>query len=182
MDCFNRLTELFSTFKLLQPPDPQFGLIAYGDQPLDSLVSNSFTGDFYIIALNRIKPYEFLNNSALYTPSRVFLFFSRPGNLVRINGHDLLENSVILFFEKEYLAGNDLYCGIDKLGFFDDNNESFNLSLEDEAIISNLFHNIKSEYEHQDEHSKGIILSFLSSILKYCERFHKYQFMTKKKS
>ena len=80
---------------------------------------------------------------------------------------------------EDYLNGHELFKGIEKYSFFDyEVTEALHLSPKEEQIILELHSKIQSEYfNNPDEYSRDIILSHISSILKYAQRYYKRQFI-----
>jgi len=60
-------------------------------------------------------------------------------------------------------------------------NEALHLSPKEEKQIESIVKNIEIEYQNnQDEFSKDIIISQLSTLLKYANRFYERQFLNRK--
>ncbi|GAL76009.1 transcriptional regulator [Nonlabens ulvanivorans] len=85
-------------------------------------------------------------------------------------------------FHEDFLKGTELATQIKKYNFFSYSvNESLHLSPKEEKQIESIVHNIKIEYQNnQDEFSKEIIISQLSTLLKYANRFYERQFLNRK--
>lgn len=68
-----------------------------------------------------------------------------------------------------------------KYHFFDyETNEALHLSPREEQIIWSFYHALEAEYNNnQDEFSREIMLSNVSSMLKYAQRFYKRQFLNR---
>ena len=88
---------------------------------------------------------------------------------------------LILVIHEDFLIKNPLYSEIKKYTYFDYGvNEALHLSPKEEDIIWDLYHKIESEYNNnQDEFSKEIMMTHIDSILKYCQRFYKRQFLNR---
>ena len=60
-------------------------------------------------------------------------------------------------------------------------NEALFLSEKEEAIITNIFENIRQEYHTNiDKFSQDLIIAQVELLLKYCDRFYNRQFLTRK--
>ena len=85
-------------------------------------------------------------------------------------------------FHEDFLKGTELAQQIKKYGFFSYSaNEALHLSPKEERQIEGIAENIEIEYQNnQDEFSKDIIISQLSTLLKYANRFYERQFLNRK--
>lgn len=85
-------------------------------------------------------------------------------------------------FHENFLEGTELAQQIKKYGFFSYSaNEALHLSPKEEKLIESIVENIEVEYHNnQDEFSKDIIISQLSTLLKYANRFYERQFLNRK--
>lgn len=67
--------------------------------------------------------------------------------------------------------------------FYYEINEALYLSSSEEEIMWELYRKIEIEYfNNQNEFSKQVILTHISSILKYAQRFYKRQFVNREES
>lgn len=80
------------------------------------------------------------------------------------------------------MKGTELARQIKKYGFFSYSaNEALHLSPKEEKQIESIVENIDLEYQSNvDEFSKDIIISQLSTLLKYANRFYERQFINRK--
>ena len=80
------------------------------------------------------------------------------------------------------MKGTELAQQLKKYGFFSYSvNEALHLSPKEEKQIESIVENIDIEYQNnQDEFSKDIIISQLSTLLKYANRFYERQFLNRK--
>jgi AraC-like DNA-binding protein len=113
------------------------------------------------------------------------------GALIFISPRQVLQwdNSVVferkgfsINFHEDFLKGTELAQQIKKYGFFSYSvNEALHLSPKEEKQIELIVENIEIEYQNnQDEFSKEIIISQLSTLLKYANRFYERQFLNRK--
>ena len=113
------------------------------------------------------------------------------GALIFISPRQVLQwdNSVVfeqkgfsINFHEDFLKGTDLAQQIKKYGFFSYTvNEALHLSPKEEKQIESIVENIEIEYQNnQDAFSKEIIISQLSTLLKYGNRFYERQFLNRK--
>lgn len=85
-------------------------------------------------------------------------------------------------FHEDFIKGTELAQQIKKYGFFSYSvNEALHLSPKEERQIESIVENIEIEYHNnQDVFSKDIIISQLSTLLKYANRFYERQFLNRK--
>lgn len=85
-------------------------------------------------------------------------------------------------FHEDFIKGTELAQQIKKYGFFSYSaNEALHLSPKEEKQIESIVENIVLEYHNnQDAFSKEIIISQLSTLLKYANRFYERQFINRK--
>jgi len=85
-------------------------------------------------------------------------------------------------FHEDFIKGTELAQQIKKYSFFSYSvNEALHLSPKEEKQIESIVKNIDIEYHNnQDEFSKDIIISQLSTLLKYANRFYERQFLNRK--
>ena len=107
------------------------------------------------------------------------LFFAKPRQIIEMKDLEFEEKGYMLMIHEDYLNGHELFKSINNYGFFDyDVTEALQLSPKEEQIILELHAKIQGEYfNNPDEYSREIILSHISSILKYAQRFYKRQFI-----
>lgn len=79
------------------------------------------------------------------------------------------------------MATHPLHDQIRHYSYFDyEVSEALHLSPREEQIIRDLYTKIETEYSsNPDEYSRPIILSHLDSLLTYCQRFYKRQFINR---
>lgn len=107
------------------------------------------------------------------------LFFAKPRQIIEMKNLEFEEKGYMLMIHEDYLNGHELFKEIEKYSFFDyEVTEALHLSPKEEQIILELHSKIQGEYfNNPDEYSREIILSHISSILKYAQRYYKRQFI-----
>ncbi len=111
------------------------------------------------------------------------LFFIAPRQVLQWNEAAVFEQKGFsISFHEDFLKGTELAHQIKKYGFFSYSvNEALHLSPKEEKQIESIVENIEIEYQNnQDEFSKDIIISQLSTLLKYANRFYERQFLNRK--
>jgi len=181
MKHFKSISELHNTNGYARPENPLLSLVTCQDLKTCAIGNSEFTGDFYMIALKKIKSGNFLYGKTKYDFDNGSMAFVKPRQIIEINNIELTEQAFIIFFHEDYLLKHNLHAEIKKYGYFDyEVNEALHLSPREEEVIWDLFHKIQSEYNNnQDEYSKDIIVSYIDSILKNAQRFYKRQFLNR---
>ena len=111
------------------------------------------------------------------------LFFIAPRQVLQWNSEAVFEQKGFsINFHEDFLKGSELSQQIKKYGFFSYSaNEALHLSPKEETQVLTILENIEIEYRNnQDRFSKDIIISQLSTLLKYAHRFYERQFLNRK--
>lgn len=177
MKHYKTLTELHLGNGWEAPEHPFFSMI--GCQASCPLGDREFTTDCYIIAFKKIKSGIFMYGRTPYDHDNGCLFFTKPRQIIEMKDLEFEEKGYMLLIHEDYLNGHELHKSIEQYGFFDyEVTEALHLSPKEEQTILELYDKIYGEYSNNpDEYSREIILSHVSSILKYAQRFYKRQFI-----
>ncbi|WP_433863981.1 helix-turn-helix domain-containing protein [Sphingobacterium thalpophilum] len=177
MKHYKTLTELHTGNGWDAPEHPLFSMI--GCQAACPLGNREFTTDCYIIAFKKIKSGMFMYGRTKYDHDNGCLFFAKPRQIIEMKDLEFEEKGYMLMIHEDYLNGHELFKSINNYTFFDyDVTEALQLSPKEEQTILDLHSKIQGEYfNNPDEYSREIILSHISSILKYAQRFYKRQFI-----
>ncbi len=143
--------------------------------------NQEFTGDFYMIWFKKLKSGVVLYGRTKYDHDNGSVGFAAPRQVMSFKNLEFEEDGFIILIHEDYLLGHPLHTRIRKYGYFDyDANEALHLSPTEEQIMWDLYGKMQTEYNgNTDEYSREIILSHLDSLLKYCERFYKRQFINR---
>lgn len=89
-----------------------------------------------------------------------------------------------MLFHPDLIHGTQLEKEIRHYSFFDYSvNEALHMNETEHGIVIAIFKRIKSELENpHDDLQNDIIVSYISLLLKYCQRFYSRQFITRKLS
>ena len=179
----NHFKTLSDAHRILGFPPPEHPLISV--MTCDSMTFKndlSYTSDFYIIALKKMKSGVIQYGKTKYDHDRGSLSFIKPRQMVDMKGIELEENGFNICFHEDFLIGHLLRDEIKKYGFFDyEANEALHLSPTEEKIIWDLYRKIEIEYHNnRDEYSRAIMLAHIGSILQYAQRFYRRQFIDRK--
>jgi len=177
MKHYKTITELHAGNFWDAPQHPLFSMV--GCLSSCTLGNQEFTTDCYIIAFKKIQSGIFMYGRTPYDHDNGCMFFTKPRQVIEMRNLEVEENGFMLMIDPDYLNGHELFKSIDQYGFFDyEVTEAIHLSPKEEQIILELHEKIQNEYfNNPDEYSREIILSHVSSILKYSQRFYKRQFI-----
>ena len=140
-----------------------------------------FTSDFYMIGFKKLKSGVILYGRTKYDHEQGSMMFIKPRQVIGMNNLEFDEDGFLLFIHEDFLNGHALHNEIKKYHFFDyETNEALHLSPKEEQIVWAIYHALNTEYHNnQDEYSRELILSNISSLLKYAQRFYKRQFINR---
>lgn len=164
-------------------PPPEHPLISMLRCDLQCTVGEvEFTSDFYMIGFKKLKAGVIRYGRTKYDHDCGSMMFVKPRQVIQITNIELDEDGFILYVHEDFINGFPLYNEIRKYSFFDyEVNEALHLSPKEEQIIWGFYHVLYAEYTNNpDEFSRDIMLSNISSMLKYAQRFYKRQFINRK--
>lgn len=177
MKHFKNLTELHLHNHWDAPQHPLFSML--GCLSTCTMGNQEFTTDCYVIAFKKIKSGIFMYGRMPYDHDNGSMFFAKPRQIIEMKDLQFEERGFMFFIHEDYLNGHQLHKIIDHYGYFDyEVTEALHLSPKEELIILDIHDKIENEYQNNpDEYSREIILSHISSILTYAQRFYKRQFI-----
>lgn len=175
-------------FNNISPPNhPLISLIDYSEiQP--TFINNElkWVQEFYTIAIKRNVVGKYRYGQESYDFDEGLMTFFSPEQVISVQLLEADLNSKpsgwIIAFHPDFLFGTSLAANIKNYSFLNYSvREALFLSEKEENTILEIFQNIKAEYEtNHDQFSQHIIISQLTLILNYAERFYQRQFLTRK--
>ncbi|MUU78945.1 helix-turn-helix domain-containing protein [Winogradskyella endarachnes] len=186
MKHFKTLSAYFEYMELPKPEHPMLSVLsATGDKflPCPKESSPPITTDCYSISLKKIIEGNLNYGRTKYDFTNGALIFMAPRQVLQWDSSIRFEQQGFsINFHEDFIKGTELAHQIKKFGFFSYTvNEALHLSPREEKIIESIVQNIEIEYHNnQDEFSKEIIISQLSTLLKYANRFYERQFINRK--
>ena len=186
MKHFKTLSAYFDYIELPRPEHPMLSVLsAKGDSflPCPKESSPPITNNCYSISLKKIVKGNLNYGRTKYDFTNGVLIFIAPRQVMQWNSTAVFEQKGFsINFHEDFLKGTELVQQIKKYGFFSYSaNEALHLSPREEKQIESIVENIELEYQNnQDEFSKEIIISQLSTLLKYANRFYERQFLNRK--
>lgn len=186
MEHFKTLSAYFKYLELPRPEHPMFSVLyAKGDSflPCPKESSPPITSDCYNISLKKIVKGELNYGRTKYDFTNGAMIFMSPRQVMQWDSSAAFEqNGFTINFHEDFIKGTELAKQIKNYGFFSYSvNEALHLSPSEENQIESIVENIEIEYQNnQDAFSKDIIISHLSTLLKYANRFYERQFLNRK--
>ncbi|MBT8281487.1 MAG: AraC family transcriptional regulator [Muriicola sp.] len=186
MQHFKTLSAYLDYLELPPPEHPMisvFSAIGDGFLPCPKESSPPITNDCYTISFKKIVKGDLNYGRTKYDFTNGALFFISPRQVLQWDSSVIFERKGFsINFHEDFLKGTELAHQIKKYGFFSYTvNEALHLSPKEEKLMESIVENIHMEYHNnQDEFSKEIIISQLSTLLKYANRFYERQFVNRK--
>src|SRR5688572_27817494 len=179
MEHFKKLGDLHNALGFQPPENPLISLVTCNGTCTNPGLLH--TNDFYMIGFKKMKSGTMLYGKTTYDHDHGSMSFVKPRQIIGVRNLELEENGFIIYFHEDLLSGHPLHSEIKKYSFFEyEVHEALHLSPREEQIIWELYRKMETEYfNNPDEYSKDILLSHISSILKYAQRFYKRQFINR---
>lgn len=185
MKHFSTLSSYFEYLELPQPEHPMLSVMsATGDDflPCPKESSPPITNDCYTISLKKVVSGELNYGRTKYDFTNGVIFFLSPRQVLQWDSNAVFEQKGFsINFHEDFIKGTELAQQLKKYGFFSYSaNEALHLSPSEEKQMESIVENIVIEYHNnQDAFSKDIIISHLSTLLKYANRFYERQFINR---
>lgn len=185
MKHFSTLSSYFEYLELPQPEHPMFSVLsATGNNflPCPKESSPPITNDCYTISLKKVVSGELNYGRTKYDFTNGAMFFMSPRQVLQWDSNAVFEQKGFsINFHEDFVKGTELAQQIKKYGFFSYSaNEALHLSPSEEKQLESIVENIVIEYHNnQDAFSKDIIISHLTTLLKYAYRFYERQFINR---
>lgn len=146
-----------------------------------TLGDRAFTSDFYMIGFKKITAGVIKYGRTRYDHDNGSMMFIKPRQVIELRGLEFEEDGFLIFLHEDYLSGHALHTEIKQYHFFDyEVNEALHLSPREEEMIWSIYGSLQAEYSNNpDEFSRELMLTHISSVLKYAQRFYKRQFMNR---
>ena len=186
MQHFKTLSAYFDYIQMPRPEHPMLSvLLAKGENTLPCPRESSppITNDCYTISLKKMVKGNLNYGRTKYDFTNGVLIFIAPKQVLQWDSSVVFEQKGFsITFHKDFIKGTELAQQMKRYGFFSYSvNEALHLSPKEESLMEGVVANLESEYKNnQDEFSKGIIISHLSTLLKYANRFYERQFLNRK--
>lgn len=186
MEHFKTLSSYLNYLELPPPEHPMLSVFnskGEGFLPCPKKNSPPITNDCYTISFKKFVKGNLNYGRTEYDFTNGALIFIAPRQVLQWDDSVVFEQKGFsINFHEDFVKGTELAQQIKKYGFFSYSaNEALHLSPKEEKQIESIVDNIDLEYQNnQDEFSKDIIISQLSTLLKYANRFYERQFINRK--
>jgi len=186
MKHFKTLLAYFEYMELPRPEHPTLSVLVADEDnflPCPRESSPPITHDCYSISLKKIVSGELNYGRTKFDFNNGAMFFMAPRQVLQWEETAVFEQKGFsINFHEDFIKGTELAHQIKKYGFFSYSvNEALHLSPKEESQMEAIVTNIKLEYQNnQDAFSKEIIISQLSTLLKYANRYYERQFINRK--
>lgn len=186
MQHFKTLSAYIEYLELPGPEHPMlsvFSAIGDGFLPCPKESSPPISNDCYSISLKKVVKGDVNYGRTQYDFTNGALIFIAPRQVLQWDSSVVFEQKGFsINFHEDFIKGTELSQEIKKYGFFSYSvNEALHLSPKEERQIESIVQSIDIEYQNnQDEFSKEIIISQLSTLFKYANRFYERQFLNRK--
>jgi len=186
MQHFKTLSAYLEYLELPRPEHPMLSVFSAkgeGFLPCPRESSPPITNDCYTISFKKIVKGNLTYGRTKYDFNNGVLFFIAPRQVLQWDSSVVFEQKGFsINFHEDFLKRTELAHQIKKYGFFSYTvNEALHLSPKEERLIESIAESIDIEYQNnQDEFSKDIIISQLSTLFKYANRFYERQFINRK--
>ncbi len=172
--------------ELPKPEHPMLSVLTASNDnflPCPKESSPPITNDCYSISLKKVIKGNLNYGRTKFDFSNGVLIFLAPRQVLQWDSSVVFEQKGFsINFHENFLKGTELAHQIKRYGFFSYSVfEALHLSPKEEEQIESIVNNIEHEYQsNQDQFSKEIITSQLSTLLKYANRFYERQFINRK--
>lgn len=184
---FKRISDYHKLANLKAPQHPLISLIDYTQiKYLENIKEIKWRQDYYTIGLKRNVAYKFFYGQQEYDFDEGVMTFIAPNQVMSLGENPNLNTKPtgwLLLIHPDFLWNTDLAKKIKNYDFFGYSvSEALFLSEKEEQLIISLLENISSEYASNiDKFSQDIIISQLTTLLNYANRFYERQFITREK-
>lgn len=162
------------------PEHPHFS-VAFGHKSNETIEDIVFTADFYIISfLNFVSGNITYGKKEFYGERGRMLFF-KPNQIITFENVEAADDCFLIMVSEDYLSNTALFKEIRNCSYFDyETDEALYLSPSEEETIWSLVRTMhKESHNNTDDFSKAILISHLSTVLTYAQRFYKRQFINR---
>jgi AraC family transcriptional activator of pobA len=184
---FKRISDYHKLANLKAPQHPLISLIDYTQIKYpENIKEIKWRQDYYTIGLKRNVAYKFFYGQQEYDFDEGVMTFIAPNQVMSLGENPNLHTKPtgwLLLIHPDFLWNTDLAKKIKNYEFFGYSvSEALFLSEKEEHLIISLLENISSEYASNiDKFSQDIIISQLTTLLNYANRFYERQFITREK-
>lgn len=184
---FKRISDYHKLANLKAPQHPLISLIDYTEIKYpENSKEIKWRQDYYTIGLKRNVAYKLFYGQQEYDFDEGVMTFIAPNQVMSLGENPNLNTKPsgwLLLIHPDFFWNTNLAKKIKGYEFFGYSvNEALFLSEKEEGLIISLLENIAAEYASNiDKFSQDIIISQLTTLLNYANRFYERQFITREK-
>lgn len=182
---FSNISDYCAALGKAAPIHPLFNISKVEAGGVNCLSSDcSVTTDFYAIALKNVVSGKLLYGKTEFDFQNGTMVFFAPNQVFATNGIKVESEGKVIMFHRDFIRGHEIEGIINKSSFFGYAvNEALHLSTKEESLVESILETIELECSgHYDEFSRDIILSQITTLLKYADRFYRRQFLLRQES
>ncbi|OQP45005.1 AraC family transcriptional regulator [Niastella yeongjuensis] len=178
------ISEIHRVLGLPKPRHPLVSFFRFEQMGLrDEETLNYYSAPYYSIAIKKNFKGKMRYGQSFYDFDEGMMSFIGPGQLLgSAVGVIPANEGFCLLFHPDFLKGYPLAATLKDYGFFSyDLNEALHLSEEEEKLVEGIMLQIEREYEATiDTLSQDVMITHITLLLQYCQRFYNRQFITRK--
>ncbi|GGZ71305.1 helix-turn-helix domain-containing protein [Paraglaciecola chathamensis] len=185
---FNSISEYYQYAGKPAPEHPLFSITetkthATNDTSCQQQ-SSAISSDLYLISLKKVTSGEIFYGKTKYDCSSGTMLFMAPNQVFSAQGVTIESTGKTLLIHPDFIRGHKIFERIKSYSFFGYAvNEALHLSPSEELVLEQIVNTIHNEYQQRyDDFSREIILTQLSALLHYAERFYRRQFLLRSES
>lgn len=185
---FETIAEQNKALGLRPPEHPLIDVIKMHSNSEDNQLNCedriSLSTGFYSISLKHITSGELLYGRTKYDCSNGTMLFFAPNQELTASGIKVDSVARTICFHPDYIRGHKLQEELKQYQFFNYSvNEALHLSPKEEQHMASMFDALEAENNsHLDAFSKDLILSQISTLLMYANRYYHRQFLMRKEA
>lgn len=185
---FNTIAEQNHALGLRPPEHPLIDVLKMSSKSKDNQLSCqdhiSLSSGFYSISLKHITSGELMYGRTKYDCSNGTMLFFAPDQELTVSGIKVDAVARTICFHPDYIRGHKLQDEIKKYQFFSYAvHEALHLSPKEEQHMATLFDALEVESSNAlDAFSKELMLSQISTLLMYANRYYHRQFLMRKEA
>ena len=181
---FSSIREYHDYFDLPAPEHPLISVMSISSDASCVEEEIELSNDFYIISLKHIIEGEIHYGRTLYDFNGSSLICMSPRQTVRIAKLNIKSDAKTILIHEDFLRGTSIQRAIEAANYFTYAvNEALHLSPREENLIKNILDTLELEYnQNHDAFSKDIMMSQLTTLLTYADRFYQRQFQQRMES
>ncbi|WCE28472.1 helix-turn-helix domain-containing protein [Vibrio sp. SCSIO 43137] len=185
---FKTIAEKNAVFGIRPPEHPLIDVIKMTSDSENNQLSCedsiALSAGFYSISLKHITSGELMYGRTKYDCSNGTLLFIAPNQELLASGIKVDSVARTICFHPDYIRGHKLQEEIKRYQFFNYSvNEALHLSAKEEQHMASMFDALEAENNKSlDAFSKELILSQISTLLMYANRYYHRQFLMRKEA